>query len=528
MCIRDSYSDYTNFFIESLLLRASRIAQTIGGTSILTPPFVIDQEKIKRLQTLFRMKPNSKSKTLFNGQPVEDRVKSELVERLEQPRNEVPLIDTKGNILNMRTDLRTGFHNLLKKLDHNFFINRVLRRYEKGQVFLRSSSDHIERRVLFDYDYISLWPDMLIHNLAEMLALLVEILASCEVRSIRIRINNIKFLLLFLRDLKITDSALLKNLINFLSFSRRYDQPFNLLKLRPILTEVFRFSDTDVNKILTFMNFRGPLQEFISFLDDYVVEGARCSQIHELESLLKFFNMFQETATKVNSTPRITPSVEFVIDLSLFLQKKHRLSDGWFFEVDIREGSNGTVGFGGTYPLRYDKFPILHEIEKQKFSSEAKSMTSSASNHSKRFITVPAFTIDITKLAKFLTVPMSEKQQRGQYAIRAPLNIPRAEVLICGVGSNLLDIQLKFLRGCFACYVSAICYSYNNEPYSLEEQNQFAEKHNFPIVVLIKEKLYQQKQKVTVRLKREIKTERDREMTFEEFMVSLVKYYPPT
>eukprot|EP01017_Pseudomicrothorax_dubius_P041352 TRINITY_DN6604_c0_g1_i2.p1 TRINITY_DN6604_c0_g1~~TRINITY_DN6604_c0_g1_i2.p1 ORF type:complete len:370 (+),score=83.33 TRINITY_DN6604_c0_g1_i2:61-1110(+) len=344
----------------------------------------------------------------------------------------------------------------------------------------------------------------------------------------RRRVHGIKFLLLFLRDLKITDSALLKNLINFLSFSRRYDQPFNLLKLRPILTEVFRFSDTDVNKILTFMNFRGPLQEFISFLDDYVVEGARCSQIHELESLLKFFNMFQETATKVNSTPRITPSVEFVIDLSLFLQKKHRLSDGWFFEVDIREGSNGTVGFGGTYPLRYDKFPILHEIEKQKFSSEAKSMTSSASNHSKRFITVPAFTIDITKLAKFLTVPMSEKQQRGQYAIRAPLNIPRAEVLICGVGSNLLDIQLKFLRGCFACYVSAICYSYNNEPYSLEEQNQFAEKHNFPIVVLIKEKLYQQKQKVTVRLKREIKTERDREMTFEEFMVSLVKYYPPT
>lgn len=77
------------------------------------------------------------------------------------------------------------------------------------------------------------------------------------------------------------------------------------------------------------------------------------------------------------------------------------------------------------------------------------------------------------------------------------------EVLICSVGFNLLDVniksfyedlilkvKLKFLCVCNITNVPGLIYSYENINHPLEEQLEFAEKNDLNIIVIIKEKVF--------------------------------------
>eukprot|EP01016_Furgasonia_blochmanni_P009227 TRINITY_DN13825_c0_g1_i1.p3 TRINITY_DN13825_c0_g1~~TRINITY_DN13825_c0_g1_i1.p3 ORF type:complete len:146 (-),score=17.07 TRINITY_DN13825_c0_g1_i1:59-496(-) len=102
------------------------------------------------------------------------------------------------------------------------------------------------------------------------------------------------------------------------------------------------------------------------------------------------------------------------------------------------------------------------------------------------------------------------------------------ELIILCLGNNLFEQKLKFYWASWNCGVAATMYCFSNFVTSnLEEQLHFAEINGFELLVIFKEKIYKDKQKVILRQRKLKDKDKDKEMNLDEFINYLVKYYRP-
>ena len=76
----------------------------------------------------------------------------------------------------------------------------------------------------------------------------------------------------------------------------------------------------------------------------------------------------------------------------------------------------------------------------------------------------------------------------------------------------------------------ALIFSYENVNHSLESQMEYAEKHEINILIIIKEKVYPQKQKALIKTRNTdvLKYKIEKEYNIEEFSAFLSRMYKPS
>ena len=103
-------------------------------------------------------------------------------------------------MISLRYNLRKGFKILLLNIDKAIFLNKNLKRYEIGDVFINHFDNNnlgIYKNTLCDYDSICLYKKMELDNFVDSIKISLEILETLKLSVVRIRLNNNFFLITY-------------------------------------------------------------------------------------------------------------------------------------------------------------------------------------------------------------------------------------------------------------------------------------------------------------------------------------------
>ena len=125
----------------------------------------------------------------------------------------VSFLNNEGNIVYLRNDLREGFKRTLMTMNKGLFMNKVLRKYEIGEVFQKNSNNQIiNSRWICDYDDISLWDDTG-YTFAETLKFSLELLEKFDLSISRIRIIHAVFQEEFFKAIGLNNKKIRSNIL---------------------------------------------------------------------------------------------------------------------------------------------------------------------------------------------------------------------------------------------------------------------------------------------------------------------------
>jgi len=235
---------------------------------------------------------------------------------------------------------------------------------------------------------------------------------------------------------------------------------------------------------------------------------------------------------------------DVIIDLALY-DRNQIFKHNFLYSVEYKESNTNydCLVFGGVYDLKIPRKILVEDMDSEdanpkmsmskaieetkyhlkKITTEV--VKSQISNKMEAF----GFTVSIEKLAHYVFAgPIKnikiEKPQRHLISM-----FFKFECLICSVGANLLETKMRFSLVCWQNKIPNLIYNYDNSNAHLEEQLEFAERNDINIIVIIKEKVYPLRQKATIKVRKDKndKNKIEKEMTIDEFISYLSKYYKP-
>ncbi|EAS06885.2 RWD domain protein (macronuclear) [Tetrahymena thermophila SB210] len=516
---------------------------------------------ISKIYSFFEHKGVLNYESPLNVPPPTVQLKDDVNIEIEKNKfsNNPTLMTKDGNIIYLRQTLRESFKKHLRKVNKIFLSNQVFKRYELGQAFRYQQNREIKKESLVDYDCVNLIEDLDTYFLAETIMYGVELMEEIGLQVVKIRINHVNFLRYYMINHLKFNKEQIRSLEEFLisAYTNQKD-------IKKRLINDFQIGDKDADKLLQLLMLRGSQQ------------GIKQQILHNLPNckdlVLKIEDIEQEFSNQYVNSKMFKGEgyykvPEIIIDISLS-GKELGFKEGFYFSIESCSVKSSFVSciVGGTYPIKMRKFQNMCEISMDNsfnqinintnyFSQQnsqqnstnlntsqisqnlqvldisdiaSQSSYSSSSSLSKKKVVskkgdcitrqVSGFTFlnDVVNeiIQSKLDRKISQIPQRFQQ-----LHFFKYECIICSFGNIPSIEKLRFLQCCQINKIPAMLYCYKNEQFAQEEQQNFADYHDIPLVVFIVEKIYQQKKKAFVKTKKE----KSKEMSLEDFNSFLSK-----
>lgn len=390
---------------------------------------------------------------------IEESTRSHTITAKNKQDQIVSFLNSEGNIVYLRNCLREGFKKTLLTLNKGFIVNKVLKRYELGEVFHKNLNQNIiSSKWLCDYDDISFWEEKdSCYTFSETIKLSLEVLEKLEISTSKVRINHFLFQDEFFKALNLKNKKLRIQILEILKEAAENSYTTHSIRQK-LNNEVKGLDKGSIEKIISFFSIKGSVASCKKSLSNYFFNNQLIEDV--LEKLDKIMSILTEM---YNLTKRITNEFpymsylkfsppEIVIDLTLNT-KKYGFKSGFFYVIDVKD-SNETFAYGGTYPynlkflckgdLSDEKFNIENEEEEENFPTKQKGNFIFSQKNLLFLIemnlkTASGFTIELDFLNKYLLHPKTHKNKQEQI-IKNPFI--KCEALICSVGLNILDVPI--------------------------------------------------------------------------------------
>ena len=431
----EKYNDVTFIFNDLIVYKISKLMKNFGIVHIKTPIFVTYEPKFKRMLAsldndytkLSLLRSSSLNSASINSPIISV---NNLTANIGQgtttsrgttirPQEKIPFLNEQGSLIYLRNEIRSGFRKfLLINENKKYFTNKILKRFEIGDVFYRDVNGIIWKKLILNYDCINLWVDTILQSTIEGIFLSLLILhknyqpmkydsninmpnlstnmpnninsntnnsnngtsksqissgrESFSFNKLKIKINDLKIVDVLFKEMKIIDKQ--TRLIISHSIEEYIKKDINFIQLKSKLKDIDKLNDKWLERSILFFSIRGNLNEckknleFI-FLNNHVISKAFADISYIVEQLKIWFSLYSKILQENNHMSRALEPPEFILDLSL--NDRHDVfKNSLVYTIEYRDNNMGYdhLIFGGIYDIKLPK-KLITDIMENDFNS---------------------------------------------------------------------------------------------------------------------------------------------------------------
>ncbi|CAK59890.1 unnamed protein product (macronuclear) [Paramecium tetraurelia] len=478
-----------------------------------------------------------------------------------QHQQPIQMMNQNGEIVFFRHQLRNSFVKQLQLLNNKLQQGKSIQCFEIGETMI-SELDQIRVQNQLNYDQIQFNDD---DGLLSTIILSIQLMDQLNLEIPKLKLTNQEFIMDLLFAFNVYDLDSQKQIYQYMSKVASYNQ-FNASKLRYF---ILNDSDNAVSKLI--------IEKYIDKLDKFIllfqykckiqdINLVEVLQLQHNEDLKWKQNKIIEFGKKIlyqlhcyrKIREQINPSsynyeIPILFDCSVN-NKKYGFSHGFQFELScLKQKLKGEyvqlpILYGGSYEKSCKKLQtlcsIIMDVPTQKieinlnhFGGGSAQLSRSNSIISQKELPLSKVQSNILKEGARLSQVCNKKVEINGFTLELDVLeeifsvsqeqqtslLFKYQVLICSVGGNLQEAKRIYLQACHYLDIPAMIYN-DDETCQLEECINFADRQDIKFIVFIRDKLYQQKQKVIVRYKKDKNNKLDKEVSFDEFIQFMVKH----